>query len=97
VSSRLKMMSVKDGRWEHGPTGWAFRHCPMGDGMVDWPWLAAAIARTPFAGPISVHVEYPIAGATPADLRRNMMAAARRDLEFARGHFAAARHLGAGR
>jgi sugar phosphate isomerase/epimerase len=68
----------------------------MGEGMLDWPWFAGAITKAGFAGPISVHVEYPIAGATPDEIRRNMMAAARHDLEFARRQFAAVHNVGAG-
>ena len=41
---RMKMISVKDAFWEKGPKGWAAQHCPMGEGMVDWPWFATTIA-----------------------------------------------------
>jgi len=85
---RMKMISVKDAFWEKGPKGWASQHCPMGEGMVDWPWFASTIVNSPFAGPISVHVEYKIDGATPEELRRNMMTAAKRDLEFTKRAFA---------
>ena len=50
---RMKMISVKDAFWEKGPKGWAAQHCPMGEGMVDWPWFATTIARSTFTGPIS--------------------------------------------
>ena len=73
---RMKMISVKDAFWEKGPKGWASQHCPMGEGMVDWPWFATTIAASTFAGPISVHLEYKIPGATPEELRRNTMIAA---------------------
>lgn len=87
--TRLKMVAVKDAVWEKGARGWTAQHRPMGDGMVDWPWFAATIARSSFAGPISVHLEYPIPGATPDEIRRNTMRAAERDLEFVRRQFAA--------
>lgn len=86
---RMKMISVKDAFWEKTSKGWAIRNCPMGEGMVDWPWFASTIANSPFAGPISVHIEYKIDGATPEELRRNMMAAAKHDLEFTKRQFAA--------
>jgi L-ribulose-5-phosphate 3-epimerase len=86
---RMKMISVKDAFWEKGPKGWAVRNCPMGEGMVDWPWFAAAIAPA-FAGPVSVHLEYKIDGATPEELRRNTMSAGKRDLEFTKRQFAEA-------
>jgi sugar phosphate isomerase/epimerase len=91
---RLKMISVKDAFWEKGPKGWVAQHCPMGEGMVDWPWFATTIASSTFAGPISLHVEYKIAGSTPEELRRNMMSAARRDLEFTKQQFAEAEKAG---
>jgi L-ribulose-5-phosphate 3-epimerase len=85
---RMKMISVKDAFWEKTPKGWVAQHCPMGEGMMDWPWFATTIASSTFAGPISLHVEYTIAGATPEELRRNMMTAAKRDLEFTKRQFA---------
>jgi sugar phosphate isomerase/epimerase len=87
---RMKMISVKDAFWEKTPKGWVSMHCPMGEGMMDWPWFAATIANSTFAGPISLHVEYKIPGATPEELRRNMMTAAKRDLEFTKRQFAEA-------
>lgn len=84
---RMKMIAVKDAFWEKGPKGWAIRNCPMGEGMVDWSWFASTIANS-FAGPVSLHVEYKIDGSTPEDLRRNMMTAAKRDLEFTKRQFA---------
>jgi L-ribulose-5-phosphate 3-epimerase len=94
---RLTMIAVKDARWEQGPSGWRFRHCPMGDGMVDWAWFASTIARAGFSGPVSVHVEYAMPGTTPDEIRRNTMTAARRDLEFTRRAFAAAAAPGSAR
>jgi sugar phosphate isomerase/epimerase len=98
AAPRMKMMSVKDAIWEKGPKGWAVQHCPMGEGMVDWPWFAAAIANSTFAGPVSVHLEYKIPGATPEELRRNTMSAGQRDLAFTKRQFAAvAERAAAGR
>jgi sugar phosphate isomerase/epimerase len=91
---RMKMISVKDAFWEKGPKGWVAQHCPMGEGMVDWPWFATTIANSMFAGPVSLHVEYKIPGATPEELRRNMMSAAKRDLEFTKRQFAEAEKTG---
>jgi len=88
---------VKDAYWEKTPKGWVSQHCPMGEGMMDWPWFATTIANSTFAGPISVHVEYKIAGATPEELRRNMMTAAKRDLEFTKRQFAEAGSSGSGK
>jgi len=45
---------------------------------------STALARSSYAGPISVHLEYKIPGTTPEEIRRNTMAAATRDLDFVR-------------
>jgi sugar phosphate isomerase/epimerase len=87
VAPRLKMIAVKDFFWEKRADGWRIASCPMGEGMVDWPWFAAAIARSGFSGPISVHFEYEIPGATPDEVRRNTMVAGKRDLAFIRERF----------
>jgi sugar phosphate isomerase/epimerase len=91
TASRMKMIAVKDLFWTKGPKGWVVENCPMGEGMVDWAWFSTVLARSAFAGPISVHLEYPIPGTTPEELRRNTMEAARRDLAFTKRHVTAAR------
>jgi L-ribulose-5-phosphate 3-epimerase len=91
VAPRLKMIAVKDFFWARESRAWKILDCPLGEGMVDWPWFAKAISQTRFAGPISVHFEYEIPGATPDDVRRNTIAAGRRDLGFIRAQFDAVR------
>ena len=84
VAPRLKMVAVKDFYWEKQPAGWRTRNCPLGEGMVDWSWFARALARVGFAGPVSVHLEYEIPGATPAERQSRTIDHARRDLAFIR-------------
>jgi sugar phosphate isomerase/epimerase len=88
VLPRLKMIAVKDFYWEKKDGSWMIASCPIGEGMVDWPWFAGAIVRGGYAGPISVHFEYEIPGATPADVSKNTMVAGKRDLAFIRQRFA---------
>ena len=80
VAPRLKMIAVKDFFWERGPKGWQQRSCPLGEGMVDWKAFYAALARSGFAGPVSLHLEYEIPGATAAAKQEATLAAAARDL-----------------
>ncbi len=80
VAPRLKMIAVKDFFWEKGPRGWQQRNCPLGEGMVDWKAFYAAIARSAFRGPVSLHLEYEIPGATAAAKQEATLAAAARDL-----------------
>jgi L-ribulose-5-phosphate 3-epimerase len=79
VLPRLKMIALKDCLWRKTDKGWQIENCPLGEGLVDWPWFAAAVRSVDFAGPISVHLEYDVPSGT-----RNMLAAAERDLGFAR-------------
>jgi sugar phosphate isomerase/epimerase len=82
IAPRLKMVAIKDFFWEKASGGWRQRNCPLGEGMVDWKAFFAALARAEFHGPVSLHLEYEIAGATPAALQDNTLAAAARDLAF---------------
>lgn len=88
VAPRLKMIAVKDFYWEKQGGAWKIKSCPMGEGMVEWPWFANAIVASKFAGPISVHFEYEIPGATPADVQKNTIIAGKRDLAYIRQKFA---------
>jgi len=88
VLPRLKMVALKDCVWEKTEKGWRIEDCPLGEGMVDWSWMGAALRRVKFGGPVSVHLEYEIHAATPAERTRRTIDAARRDLAVARKHFA---------
>jgi sugar phosphate isomerase/epimerase len=57
---------------------------------VDWKPFFAALARSGFHGPVSLHLEYEIPGATPMGQRENTLAAAERDLAFLRAGLAEA-------
>ncbi len=80
VAPRLRMLAAKDFFWDKRPDGrWRIVDCPLGEGMVDWPAFLAEMAKTSFAGPVSVHVEYDPGGRTPVEQRERMMDAASRD------------------
>jgi L-ribulose-5-phosphate 3-epimerase len=82
VAPRVKMIAVKDFFWEKTGTGWRQRHCPLGEGMVDWTAFLGTLARHGFHGPLSLHVEYEIGGATPAQKHENTLRAVERDFTF---------------
>jgi len=88
VVPRLKMVALKDCLWEKTAKGWRLENCPLGSGMVDWAWMGEAIQGAGFAGPISLHLEYEIPAATPAERTRATLHAAERDLAVARRFFA---------
>lgn len=79
---RLKMVAVKDFFWEKTSRGWRQRDCRLGEGMVNWNYFFKALAAADFQGPISIHLEYEIAGRTKAEKEDNTLTAAQRDLEF---------------
>jgi L-ribulose-5-phosphate 3-epimerase len=90
VAPRLKMVAIKDFFWEKTAEGWRQKNCPLGEGMVDWKTFFGALARAGFQGPVSLHLEYDLPGATPAALQESTLAAAARDLAVLKRHLAAA-------
>lgn len=89
---RLKMVAIKDFFWEKTAKGWQQRNCPLGEGMVDWRRFFAELVKASFHGPVSLHLEYEIPGATPASQEENTLAAAARDLAFLKARLAEAYH-----
>ena len=90
VAPRLSMIALKDFFWEKSRGSWQQRNCPMGEGMVDWKRFFGMLAKTGFHGPASLHLEYELAGATPAAQEENTLAAAARDLAFVKARLAEA-------
>jgi sugar phosphate isomerase/epimerase len=82
VTPRLKMVAVKDFRWEKTEKGWVDWNCPLGEGMVDWKYFFNVLAVSGFQGPISLHLEYEVPGDSAAAREENTLAALKRDLEF---------------
>jgi len=91
VSTRIKMIAVKDFYWEKTNSGWKPRMCPLGQGMVSWPEFFQALCRAGFAGPVSLHLEYDLPGSTAPARRESTLAAASRDLGFLRKSLEACR------
>ncbi len=82
VMPRLKMVAIKDFRWEKTEKGWTDNNCLLGEGMVDWKYFVKVLAASAFQGPISLHLEYEVQGETQAAREENTLAALRRDLQF---------------
>ena len=82
VLPRIRMVTARDFYWAKDPAGaWKAVPCPLGEGMVDWRKLFAALARVRFTGPISVPQDY-----HPKD----ELGSIRRDVEFLKKQVAAA-------
>jgi len=56
--ARIKMVAIKDFRWEKRDGKWRMTMCPLGEGMVNWPGFFSMLAAARFTGPISLHMEY---------------------------------------
>ena len=84
VLPRLQMIALKDFFWRKTDKGWQIEDCPLGQGMVDWRWFASVMEGTAFSGPISLHFEYEIPGATAQERTKATLEAAVKDLRFAR-------------
>jgi L-ribulose-5-phosphate 3-epimerase len=84
IAPRVKMVAVKDFFWDNSSGRWRDTNCPLGEGMVDWKSYFAMLAGADFQGPVSLHLEYPIAGNSEDELVENTLQAARRDLRFLR-------------
>jgi sugar phosphate isomerase/epimerase len=90
AAPRLFMIALKDFYWEKTATGWRQQNCPMGAGMVNWKAYFALLAKADFHGPVSLHLEYEVPGATDAEQEANTIAAATKDLAFVKKHLAEA-------
>src|SRR5438270_2553482 len=75
VMPRLKMVAVKDFRWEKLENGWTPKNCPLGEGMVDWRYFANALAARGRQGPIALHLVDHAAGGTAAPIEQDTVAA----------------------
>lgn len=82
VSSRLKMLAMKDFYWTKGKDGrYVSTWCPIGQGMVDWPRVFAHLRSISFTGPLTLHIEYQ---------SKDELAAIAQDFEFVRKQIDAA-------
>jgi L-ribulose-5-phosphate 3-epimerase len=90
IASRVKMVAMKDFFWDNSSGRWRDTNCPLGEGMVDWKGYFSMLAGAAFQGPVSLHLEYPIAGSGDDELVENTLQAASRDLRFLREGLSAA-------
>lgn len=64
LAPRIRGVALKDFLWQKNARGeWRPAWCPAGEGMVNFPQFLAILAESGFAGPLQVHIEYPLGGA----------------------------------
>jgi len=90
VSSFTKMLAVKDFRWKKNGSTWETENCPLGEGVADYSRFIEMLKKDRFAGPISVHYEYPLGGADHGARKLEMdrgefFSALKKDLNTLRG------------
>ena len=88
----LRGVAVKDFLWEKSARGqWQVAWKPLGEGMVKLPLFFRMLREAQFAGPLQLHIEYPLGGAEKGlkkgltMSRADIFAAMNRDLKTLRG------------
>jgi sugar phosphate isomerase/epimerase len=65
---RLKMVGAKDFYWAKNEKGvWRPKGCPIGEGMCNYKKFLPMLAEADFHGPISLHMEYEVPGASAGE------------------------------
>jgi len=94
--AHLRGIAVKDFVWAKTAKGdWHEQWQPLGEGMVRFPEFFAMVAGSGFLGPMQLHFEYPLGGASEGKReisipREEVYAAMKRDLGKLRGYLAQA-------
>jgi sugar phosphate isomerase/epimerase len=81
---RITMVSIKDFVWEKVKGRWRTSWVPLGQGMVRFAEFFGMLAKVPFPGPLSLHIEYDPGGATKTQRYDRALEAAVRDLQVLR-------------
>ena len=63
LSHRVHTLALKDFIWQKSEQTWKDENCPLGKGAVDFKSFLKLVKQSGFTGPISLHFEYPLAGA----------------------------------
>ena len=96
LAPRIRGVALKDFLWARNPRGeWRPAWRPAGGGMVDFPRFFALLKESGFAGPLQVHIEYPLGGADTGQPkltlpREQVLAAMEKDARALRALAAAA-------
>ena len=65
IAPHVITIIAKDFRWTKTNGDWKVVNCPLGEGMVDFPYYFKQVKKAQIPGPISLHLEYPLADGKP--------------------------------
>jgi L-ribulose-5-phosphate 3-epimerase len=60
IAPHVHCLAIKDFRWTKRGDKWAVEDVPLGEGMVEFPAFFRLVKELGLAGPVTLHVEYPI-------------------------------------
>lgn len=63
IQPKIKMLALKDFKWEKKNEGWGVQNTPPGEGMVDFKTYFRLLKQYKLNVPVSLHLEYPLGGA----------------------------------
>ena len=63
IQSKIKMIAIKDFKWEKINGEWRVQNTPLGEGMVDFKTYFKLLKQYNLNVPVSLHLEYPLGGA----------------------------------
>jgi L-ribulose-5-phosphate 3-epimerase len=86
LQPHIKILAIKDFRWEKSNGKWGVLNTPIGEGMVDFPAYFKLLKQYQIQVPISLHLEYPLEGAEHGATKisgdpKLVFAAMKRDLQ----------------
>ena len=92
LSRFVNTLAIKDFVWARNGKQWRTENVPLGEGMVDFPKFVALLRQLEISVPLSLHIEYPIAGANHGARELTgdksiVLDAMRRELNFVRSLF----------
>lgn len=81
---RVRMTAIKDFVWQKVEGRWRAQFCPLGQGMIDLRTYLSYLKEIQFAGPMSMHFEYPNEGSTLEAQQKSLLEDMKRDLSLLR-------------
>lgn len=90
LKNHIKTVDIKDVAWQKKGDKWQPVIVPLGEGMADYKTFLGLLRRDNYAGPMSIHYEYPLGGAETGKKQITVapevvFTAMKRDLETLRG------------